>query len=245
MKGLLALTLVFLFSFNSRHPAGPGHFYGAWEMDVEIDGKIISHTKIYTASYFIYSAYEKANGAFVVAGGGTWVMDANGITETYEFHTGKSEMVGENLFLAYSNNHDDDPLTFVFELNGKHHEQTWKKIDDGRSPLFGAWRITQRERNGTMQAMTMGARKTMKVLSGSRFQWAAFNVDTKEFSGTGGGNFTTKDGKYEENIMFFSRDNSRVGMSLEFDFEVKGDDWYHSGLSSRGDPISEVWTNQD
>ena len=96
-----------------------------------------------------------------------------------------------------------------------------------------------------MQAMRMGSRKTMKVLSGTRFQWAAFNVETKEFSGTGGGTYTTKNSKYTEDIVFFSRDDSRVGMSLEFDFKVEDDDWYHSGLSSRGDPISEVWTNQD
>ena len=69
-------------------------------------------------------------------------------------------------------------------------------------------------------------------------------METKEFSGTGGGTFTAKDGKYKEEIEFFSRDDSRVGMSLEFDFEVKDVDWYHSGLSSKGDPISEVWTNQ-
>ncbi|MCK5105463.1 MAG: hypothetical protein KAR17_21715, partial [Cyclobacteriaceae bacterium] len=78
--------------------------------------------------------------------------------------------------------------------------------------------------------------------SGTRFQWIAYNSETKEFMGTGGGTFTTKDGKYIENIDFFSRDNSRVGASLEFEYELKGNDWHHKGFSSRGDPIYEIWS---
>ena len=81
----------------------------------------------------------------------------------------------------------------------------------------------------------------MKILSGTRFQWIAFNTETKEFMGTGGGTYSTVDGKYTENIDFFSRDNSRVGASLEFDYELNGDEWHHKGLSNKGDPIYEIW----
>ncbi|MDX1470670.1 MAG: hypothetical protein R3213_04170 [Flavobacteriaceae bacterium] len=63
--------------------------------------------------------------------------------------------------------------------------------------------------------------------------------------GTGGGTYTTEDGKYTENIEFFSRDNSRVGASLEFDFELVDGDWHHSGFSSKGDPLYEIWTLRD
>ena len=93
-----------------------------------------------------------------------------------------------------------------------------------------------------MRTMQMGPRKTFKVCSGTRFQWAAYNVETKQFSGTGGGTYTFKDGKYTENIKFFSRDNSRVGMSLEFDFELNEGKWHHKGYSSKGDPMHEVWS---
>lgn len=65
-----------------------------------------------------------------------------------------------------------------------------------------------------MVSMRPGARKTIKILSGTRFQWAAINSETGEFFGTGGGNYTFKDGKYTENIEYFSRDASRVGASL-------------------------------
>ena len=105
--------------------------------------------------------------------------------------------------------------------------------------------ITGRVRDGEMSKMTPGARRTMKILSGTRFQWIAYNVETGEFSGTGGGTYTTKNGKYTENIEFFSRDNSRVGASLTFDFSLEDGAWRHKGLSSKGDPIDEVWTKRE
>jgi hypothetical protein len=53
-------------------------------------------------------------------------------------------------------------------------------------------------------------------------------------------------GKYTENIDFFSRDQSRVGMSLSFDFALTPEnDWRHSGKSSKGDPIDEVWSKRE
>jgi hypothetical protein len=49
-------------------------------------------------------------------------------------------------------------------------------------------------------------------------------------------------GKYTENILFFSRDNSRVGAQLTFDGKIEDGNWHHSGLSSKGDPIYEIWS---
>jgi hypothetical protein len=60
--------------------------------------------------------------------------------------------------------------------------------------------------------------------------------------GTGGGTYSTLDGEYTENIEFFSRDDTRVGFSLKFDFELIDGDWTHKGLSSKGDPIHEIWS---
>jgi hypothetical protein len=82
------------------------------------------------------------------------------------------------------------------------------------------------------------------MLSDNRFQWIAFNSETAEFFGTGGGTYTAKGGKYTENIEFFSRDSSRVGAQLTFDFKREGNNWHHSGLSSTGNPINEIWQRQ-
>ncbi|MBK8310764.1 MAG: hypothetical protein IPL04_07545 [Chitinophagaceae bacterium] len=54
--------------------------------------------------------------------------------------------------------------------------------------------------------------------------------------------YTLKDGKYTETIEFFSRDSSRVGASLSFDYSLKEGVWIHQGLSSKGAPIYEEWS---
>jgi hypothetical protein len=212
-------------------------------MKWEQEEKTIKSVKIYTEKYFVYSVYSQD--LYISAGGGTWVLESDGIEETYEFNTVNTDLVGSTRFYHFEGEHDNQPLKLFYEGENQKNKQTWVQIDKGESPLFGAWRITQRERNGQMNTMQQGPRKTMKVLSGTRFQWAAYNVETKQFMGTGGGTFTAQDGKYTENIEFFSRDNSRVGAKLVFDFEVKEKDWHHKGYSSKGDPIYEIWTNQD
>jgi hypothetical protein len=95
-----------------------------------------------------------------------------------------------------------------------------------------------------MNTIVPGARKTIKILSASRFQWVALNSETGEFFGTGGGTYTFKDGKYIEQIEFFSRDASRVGASLSFTADLKDGDWHHAGLSSKGDRIYEIWSRK-
>lgn len=133
---------------------------------------------------------------------------------------------------------DDRTLKIV----GKNDE--WKRIDNGApGKLQGAWLMSGRIRDGkTQMRNTDRPRKTMKILSGTRFQWIAYNVATKEFKGTGGGTYTTKDGKYTENIEFFSRDDSKAGKSLQFDYEFVDGAWHHKGFSSKGAPMHEIWS---
>ncbi len=38
-----------------------------------------------------------------------------------------------------------------------------------------------------------------------------------------------------------TRDSSRVGASLSFDGTLNNGEWYHCGLSSKGDSTYEVW----
>ena len=119
-----------------------------------------------------------------------------------------------------------------------------KRIDDGTpGKLQNAWLMSGRIRDGKTQLRdTNRPRKTMKILSGTRFQWIAYNTETKQFMGTGGGTYSTVNGEYTENIEFFSRDDSRVGMSLKFNYELIDGKWHHSGLSSKGNPIHEIWS---
>jgi hypothetical protein len=92
---------------------------------------------------------------------------------------------------------------------------------------------------------TNGPKKTMKLLSGTRFQWIAYNTETKQFLGTGGGTYTSIDGEYIENIEYFSKDDSKAGLSLKYNYELIDHQWHQSGLSSKGYPIHEIWSVRD
>lgn len=85
--------------------------------------------------------------------------------------------------------------------------------------------------------MQKGPRKTIKLLTGGRFQWVALNPETKQFFGTGGGTYT-------ESIDFFSRDNSRAGRSIPFGATVNGDEGHHTGQSSTGGTVDEIWSRE-
>jgi hypothetical protein len=196
-------------------------------------------TCIIQDNYFMQADYDKATKKFNGTMGGSLEMNGEGkLKVTIEFNTMDNNEVGNSVIVNYKINNDK----LVTDVNG--HTTTWQRIDNGAGPLAGNWRITERENDGEMTPMRPGPRKTLKIASATRFQWAAINPQTKEFFGTGGGTYTFNNGKYTETIEFFSRDSSRVGMSLSFDGQVEGKRWHHSGKSSKGDRISEIWTRQ-
>lgn len=197
--------------------------------------------KIMEDGFFSVAYYDKAKKQFLGTYGGTYKLSDGKITEKYEFNTFDTTAVGKTATGSYTIMNDKMRLKGVKEANAT---EVWEKIEAGQtaSPLAGAWRISAREeQDGQMSPMYPGPRKTIKMLSGNRFQWIAFNSETAGFFGTGGGTYTTENGKYTENIEFFSRDSSRVGKQLRFDFDTKDGKWHHSGLSSTGNRINEVW----
>jgi len=226
-KTMITQLLIILLFFTNLFSGinSEANLNGAWRSD---DGVVI-----FSGNYFAYTAFTETE--FIATYGGSWSLKGNSIELSYEFHTENAEKVGttERRAIDISKN---SMILDGFNFN---------RIDDGTpGKLAGTWLFSNRMRNeelGTPRSAD-NPRKTMKILSGTRFQWIAYNVETKEFMGSGGGTYTTIDGKYTENIDFFSRDNSRVGASLEFDFERKDNDWHHKGLSSKGDPMYEIWS---
>jgi hypothetical protein len=208
---------------------------GAWEVK---DGK---QTRMitYVPGFFSVAIYNVADKEFVGTYGGKYVVGDGEITESIEFDTQTPANVGTERKVKFKTSKKD--LTLTGATEGK-----FTRVDDGGpGKLAGAWLITGRVRDGEIRRSTPGARRTMKILSGSRFQWIAYNVDTKEFFGTGGGTYTTADGKYTENIEFFSRDASRVGASLTFDYSTPDGEWRHSGKSSKGEALDEIWSQRE
>ena len=198
----------------------------------------IYELRIYSDKYFALSKYNLDSKEFISTMGGSYSLE-DGYYEVLEFNSMDSSTVGDTIF--YSNikikmKNDSGNM----KIDGKEFS---KNID--KNQLSGSWLMSGIERRGEMRMRDVNRpRKTLKMLAGGRFQWIAYDTSKKGFYGTGGGTFSAVDGKYVENIEFFSRDSNTVGKSLEFDFEIKEGDWHHRGFSSKGDPKYEIWTQR-
>ena len=230
MKNVI-LVVVFLISFFING-ISQQLLNGAWHQEKGSVKTIL----IIRSNYFVVATFDQANKKFVQTWGGVCNQDKDVVSATIEFHSTDKEQVGRKI--NFSASVKDNLLTTDIVAG----ETTWKKTDNSNTPLSGLWVITGREQNGTMGTIVPGERKTLKILTGTRFQWAAINTATTEFFGTGGGTYTFENGIYTEHIEFFSRDSTRIGQTLEFRGYVDGDQWDHSGKSSKGDPVHEIWT---
>lgn len=233
LRFLFLASFLFLSFRLAGQAAAPGpSSVGAWRAEGEPE-----RVMIVTANYWTQAIYVRESPQFVRTFGGTYVANGENVEGGFEFDSAEPHRVGERFSLRMQ---VDGPAMTLTHTDGS--VEKWTRIDAGGNALAGVWRISGRHANGTMTEMPLRARRTLKILSGTRFQWVAMNVETGEFSGTGGGTYTFENGKYTEHIEFFSRDNARVGAKLEFDGEIEAGAWRHRGLSSRGDPIDEVWT---
>jgi hypothetical protein len=206
---------------------------GAWMYKSSNEEQVLQ----FIDGYSTHTVYSKEGKKFIETRGGKYTVNGGKLNFAVEFDTRNKEQVGSSMSYNYSIKGDE----LTIEANGK--GLTFKRIDDGSAPLTGVWHITARMQEGRLVPIhRTGTRKTLKILSGTRFQWAAIDPGKKEFSGTGGGVYEFKDGKYTEHIEFFSRDSNRVGASLGFDGRLDDGEWHHSGLSSKGERIYEVWT---
>ena len=176
-------------------------------------------------NYFVMTSYKVYTNKFVKTIGGFYSENSNKL----------------NVDLEFNSNYKNDSISKI-EIEKK---ANWKKISLKKNDLQGKWLMVCRVRNGNEQRRNLNRpRKTMKFLINGYFQWIAFNTETFQFSGSGGGKYITEDGKYIENIEYFSRDDSKVGLTLEFDYDVINKEWNHKGFSSQGDPLHEIWVKR-
>ncbi len=217
------------YSFNTQ-----SSLTGAWHAK----NGTTDYVFIFQDGYFTCSVFDKQNKKFIRTYGGTFNQADGQIHANIEFDTESKDNVGNHRHISATISGNTLKLIMGNEMG------EWQRADNGNDGLAGNWRITGRMNNGQIQQMQRGARKTLKILSSTRFQWIAINPETKEFFGTGGGTYTFKNGKYTENIEFFSRDSSRVGASLNFEGSANNNIWTHKGVSSGGEPIHEEWTRE-
>ena len=195
----------------------------------QVDKNGISTRVILDKEYIVLSKFESESGNFISTLGGY-------------YKPGESLNLNEYVYdvnLEFNSNYDQDSIKNLSIIK----TSKWKNISKSNDILKGKWVMSGRYNNGEFRTRNTDLpRKTMKILIDGFFQWIAFNTETFKFSGSGGGEYETIDGKYIEIIQYFSRDDSRVGAELDFNYEIKNQDWYHTGFSSKGSPINEVWT---
>lgn len=221
-------------SFTSGLVSDDFSFNGAWKTQ---EGTL-EQALLFSDGYFMHTVYDIQNKQFIQSRGGTYEISGKNLNVKIEFNTHDKEQIGQSLSYIFAVSKGKSNS----DISGK--KLSWMMLDKGEGEIAGTWRMSGRKQDGKITYSPPRARKTLKVLTGTRFQWAAINAETKEFFGTGGGTYTFENGKYTEKIEFFSRDNSRVGASLTFDGKLADGNWHHSGLSSTGNPIYEVWSRE-
>ena len=187
------------------------------------NGKTVTHRILIDNSYLVETQFVTNPAQFILTRGGFYSKEGKEISVNFEFNSNFKKDSLKKLKINWS--------------------KDWGKVSEKPKDLNGKWLMAGRVIDkGERRRDTSRPRKTMKFLLDGYFQWTAFNTETFQFFGSGGGSYTAENGKYTEHIQYFSRDNSRVGAVLPFNYTLKGPDWHHQGYSSKGDPMHEIWT---
>lgn len=225
---LLAITL----SINAQETPIQGSFKRTIQLE---NNKNITELWKFVDNYFVVSAYNSDAKSFYYTYGGNYYTVKDKLKASVRFSYYGPAKFGENLDCEYSL--DSNTLSIQGIANNLVREDFALN-----TAISQTWIITGRKVNDSIVPRRAGARKTLKILTEKNFQWIAFDEEKGLFRGTGGGKYEADKGVYTEHIEFFSRDSSRVGQSLSFDYAIKDENWIHSGLSSKGKPIYEIWS---
>ncbi len=191
----------------------------------------LQHEIKVAGNYLIHSLYETSPPRFISTMGGSYTLEGTQLEWALEFNSAYEQDAVRSLTVP------------VRIAEGGLRLQALPKVAQA---LDGGWLFATRGPDtGQERRGEESSRKTLKFLIDGRFQWIAYDTDSMRFSGSGGGRYEAKDGRYTEHIGYFSRDNARVGATLEFAYEVQGADWHHTGRNSRGEPMYEIWARRE
>ena len=218
MKQLFFLLIFLNFTSNII-------FAQVFSFDVKVENSEVNHRILIDNNYFVETVFNSSDAQFIYTRGGFYTK-----TKKNYFH----------VIFEFNSNYKKDSLKEMIysEIN------KMKKISNLDQNLEGKWLMAGRvgPSGEEKRRDTKRSRKTLKFLIDGHFQWTAYNTETFQFFGCGGGKYSAVQGDYNESIEYFSRDKTRAGKTLSFKYEEKGNDWYHSGFSSKGKPLHEIWT---
>jgi hypothetical protein len=239
MKLFFHLLLVSVF-FNAN-PLFGQWVNGVYEKTEKNDTSTQTSRLIIKDAYFILTTFNTAPASFNHTLGGILTTEGKNFIVNLEFNSAIAKDSLKTLKGTFQLK--GNRCIVVFD-NGKklELEKVTKDIQNFEGAFLMAGRVTDQGENRRRIDVP---RITMKMLLDGYFQWIAFNKETFEFSGTGGGRYIADNtGAYIEQIEFFSKNSARVGAKLPFRYNIKGNDWFHQGNSSAGEPMHEIWTKR-
>ena len=222
---------------------------GAWELmrirGQETEDVQIRMVKIISGGHFSFAFFNDKTQQFFSAGGGKYSYADGKYTEHIEFHTIDPALAGTSV--TFNAEVKGNRWVHTGIVGGDSLREVYQRIDKGKGKEhIGAWEIFRMSNDAGKMVPQDRNLRTIKLLSGKRFQWATWETKKGSFVGTGGGTYEIKKGYYTENIEFFSRDSIRVGQSITFGCEIQGDTWHHEEYAgSRGLQINEIWTRME
>ncbi|MCC5919605.1 MAG: hypothetical protein LAT68_05125 [Cyclobacteriaceae bacterium] len=244
MKNMPLIFSVFCITialfFTQEGKAKESGLEGAWEL-IERDGEPVDYKMIrmYSKGYFTFAAFREDD-EFIKAGGGTYQLKRRNYIENYEIHSENHRTTGQSY--QYSLERNADVMTLTLKSSGDRVVEKWRKIDGAAHEMAQCYRIHKRvTEDNEWFTVEYAPRKTLKILTDSRYQILALNSKTGEFWGSSGGTWGRKDDRYTENIEFFSKRENEVGRSLSFDIKWTPKEWHHKGTATDGDDLEEIW----
>ncbi len=238
-NGLLTILISLLVFTSFNYPTQDTStrlLTGAWSAGTPENQTIA----IYSGNVFAIANYDITGKKFLSSYGGTWKVEGKQLIRKIEWNSMDSSTVGTEM--------RSDIKLSAKKLNIPSLKENFERMDDGTpGELAGAWIISGNFINdkASKRANPFYPRRTMKVLSGKYFHWIAYNVATKQFLNAGGGTYTTVNGKYTENIHFFTKTSESIGKSLEFNYSFIDGEWRHQGQKSTGGAMDECWTKRE
>lgn len=198
----------------------------------------VRHELKMTDGYMIHTIYEKDPARFIKTTGGFYEIAGSELIVKLEFNSNHEADGVTSLNIPFAIK--DDQLVL-----GTNPKLVFNQVESMGQDLDGQWLFATRGPDtGQERRGESNTRKTLKYLQDNRFQWIAYDTEGMQFRGTGGGSYSSENGTYTEIIEFFSRDDSRVGAELKFDYELKEGDWHHTGNNSKGEPMYEIWAKR-
>ncbi len=226
---ILLLLLVVSWRLTAQITSGVYHF------DQKKEGQTIHHELKLNGAYFIHSVYEESPAKFLKTLGGFYTTEDNLLKVSLEFNSNYGNDGITELIIPYS-------LAAGRLILDQETQMIFVRNEGKEQDLDGPWLFATRGPDkGQERRGETNTRKTLKFLLDGHFQWIAYDTNGFQFKGTGGGSYTADEGIYAETIEYFSRDNSRVGATLQFNYDLQGEDWHHKGKNSKGEPMYEIW----